>query len=521
MIINSRKVSPGGIIRSVRSVKSVSRISVSRIRELSNEALEKTYATSFSASRSTLVSTIREKRENKSGYINPLIASKVLKTFILPKLKEKLQNEINNSKKILKKGTNTNKKSSCISLSDMLQNKLTASKIELRNLSTQLETTLKTNNKMKQELEFYKQSVETHKMNKKLILNSYDLLPKLQSPEHIISKISVKALEYKIALHSVTTQKYLLSSKLSKEKSENSALKLFKVLRKSHRAADTLNHTVLGDHLHKIFLTSSKLKIPYHIFSPLLMSLKQLGTNKYLYFDLFITSTSKNLSEFSSIRQKIFARHNEYSYIRTKAKKFKSNVLNKVNAMIRQLVNNTSEIVVVREEVLKKTKALEDFKVEFDSTRDKFMKKQGSSRNAEYICKHCHETYKDEENFNWSCKRHGSDWNGEIYWCCGVVNKLSLGCLKSKHEPDIPEEEVQLEPSAKQLNEFKLCLTCKKIGHDFKSCNKDPNSKMVTSRSRSQTNLKLNKVRLRKVKSRPFDEIEKLKLNLSLNAKNN
>jgi hypothetical protein len=40
----------------------------------------------------------------------------------------------------------------------------------------------------------------------------------------------------------------------------------------------------------------------------------------------------------------------------------------------------------------------------------------------------CGKDYIDQENFNWSCRTHKSDFSGELWWCCGKKIKDALGC---------------------------------------------------------------------------------------------
>lgn len=51
----------------------------------------------------------------------------------------------------------------------------------------------------------------------------------------------------------------------------------------------------------------------------------------------------------------------------------------------------------------------------------------------EKVCKNCKKIYKEEENFNWSCKVHSSQFSG-IWWCCGKKDKNAPGCKVCMHE---------------------------------------------------------------------------------------
>lgn len=51
----------------------------------------------------------------------------------------------------------------------------------------------------------------------------------------------------------------------------------------------------------------------------------------------------------------------------------------------------------------------------------------------EKVCKSCKKIYKEEENYNWSCKIHSSQYSG-IWWCCGKKDKNAPGCKVCMHE---------------------------------------------------------------------------------------
>ena len=57
-------------------------------------------------------------------------------------------------------------------------------------------------------------------------------------------------------------------------------------------------------------------------------------------------------------------------------------------------------------------------------------------------CKICGKEFRESENFNWSCRRHTSDWGGDIYWCCGNNDKNARGCKTNKHECKEDEEDL-------------------------------------------------------------------------------
>lgn len=92
-----------------------------------------------------------------------------------------------------------------------------------------------------------------------------------------------------------------------------------------------------------------------------------------------------------------------------------------------------------KERIKTKVETLENnFKVvsdEYDKLRKRV--KQAKFRlqddDTERVCVNCKKFYKEDENFNWSCKVHTSQF-GEFWWCCGKTDKNAVGCKLWKHE---------------------------------------------------------------------------------------
>lgn len=49
------------------------------------------------------------------------------------------------------------------------------------------------------------------------------------------------------------------------------------------------------------------------------------------------------------------------------------------------------------------------------------------------ICSNCRKEYRDQDNFNWSCRVHRSEWSGVMWWCCGKSSRDAPGCKFGKH----------------------------------------------------------------------------------------
>ena len=61
------------------------------------------------------------------------------------------------------------------------------------------------------------------------------------------------------------------------------------------------------------------------------------------------------------------------------------------------------------------------------------------------ICKFCNQEFVENENYNWSCRTHQSDYGGEMWWCCGQKSKDAPGCKFNKHVNKEDEEQDQID----------------------------------------------------------------------------
>ena len=189
----------------------------------------------------------------------------------------------------------------------------------------------------------------------------------------------------------------------------------------------------------------------------LLKYIKDLNTSR-----LSIVNEKERLG--SSLREKI-------QKLET-ALKSSSEERDRLYAQVQYLEKDMKTQAIVREKLKSKLK-----KVQKGGFVDKDQK----------ICKNCGQEYRDSENYNWSCRRHTTDWGGTMWWCCGQPNKNALGCKFSKHfsndvlddfEDPQEREERELMRQAK-----KKCLTCRRIGHDRLKCPFDPNINLALGQS--------------------------------------
>lgn len=85
------------------------------------------------------------------------------------------------------------------------------------------------------------------------------------------------------------------------------------------------------------------------------------------------------------------------------------------------------------EELDKKFKDLQDEHIKLRTKLKSYKKSVSTDLLQEKYCKNCQKPFTEAGNFNWSCKRHSSQFCEGVYWCCGQKGKDAQGCITSKH----------------------------------------------------------------------------------------
>ena len=83
------------------------------------------------------------------------------------------------------------------------------------------------------------------------------------------------------------------------------------------------------------------------------------------------------------------------------------------------------------------------------------------------MCFKCHHSYKPEDNTNWACQIHPSEWGGQLWWCCGKNSIKAPGCKRARHmtreEQDKMETQEDVIDSEEENKKKALavCYACK------------------------------------------------------------
>ena len=135
---------------------------------------------------------------------------------------------------------------------------------------------------------------------------------------------------------------------------------------------------------------------------------------------------------------------------------------------VSQLIEEKEKLFESSEEAKKRlNEATEELKtLKTRHRKSKVIKSYGDEK----FCVNCLQVYKDQDNFNWSCRTHKSQFSENRYWCCNAQGKSAAGCIFSKHTTN--EELLEQDEENKTV---KFCSGCKESGHSIQECFKDPN----------------------------------------------
>ena len=156
----------------------------------------------------------------------------------------------------------------------------------------------------------------------------------------------------------------------------------------------------------------------------------------------------------------------------------------KIGLLQGQLQKCEEEKEKLTSELSKTEQNFKDLTDEYEKLRQKAkqykLKRKMYGEEDEKVCKNCQRVFIESENYNWSCRRHQSEYSGEIYWCCGKSGKDTPGCKISRHESKEEDEEaedlgkVERDPSSMHCSVTSI-QSCKKLGHSACDCPRDPN----------------------------------------------
>lgn len=417
------------------------------------------------------------------------LAQSVLKLYFLPFFKE--QQKLDTDKRRIISYGNSQKPRvpQCFKpLSEMLQELLNKKKSELASIQSKLEYVEQDKLKMKIQLSSLKTSKFTLNINLNAIFS--DRFSTFVPTQSLIS-VSSACQSEKIEFFKAFTENITLKRTLAKEKWNNEDLKSESVQLNFYNCEYYLINQISGESLKGAYYSLSALKNPATTENFLYLIQVSLKNSHRVFLD-------KNESSFV-IFSALFADHEKYLKLskskikqRTSAwkdlKSLKTTVSTYLDSILSTLKTSQTQKKKIFEEFEIKEKDFFKFIEDYKNIQNKVEEAQKASRGkrAELMCKYCKQEFFEDENFNWSCCSHPSEWGGTMYWCCGAKEKSRIGCFKRKHEEENNEEEeenLQVLEYNKEKLIVKFCSGCKKPGHYSSECEKDPNRVKVVKSS--------------------------------------
>jgi hypothetical protein len=131
----------------------------------------------------------------------------------------------------------------------------------------------------------------------------------------------------------------------------------------------------------------------------------------------------------------------------------------------KELENTKEERDRFYEENIKMEKRSKELTEELDNNRNKLKqilaKRRQVGEKESKNCKLCGRDYYENDNYNWSCKKHTAPFSPDenIYWCCGRFGKNAPECTVSKHESRDDEDEQDNERQRENREIAKLSNT--------------------------------------------------------------
>lgn len=436
-----------------------------------------------------LLSKLTNRKLTKPLKISPNLAQAVIKLYFLPYFEEKtkIENEKDRffcyghkSKSPLRKHYTR--------LSELLSESLKKSKLELTGLQVKLSKVTKEKESKVLEVREVKENIERMSLN----LGVQDFQKRVYKDSVVkqgllLSFTSQEAIELKGAALEGVNRYLALNKSVNAERSFNEHLKNSSKQAKFWHDLYQMFSQLSGEALKGTYFSILNLLHKDCLEVPLTQSLETLNSNtKSLESSqnaqiLYITASTLQKSLYIN---KAHKQINQRLSTFKDAKNLKQAAVDHLTRLDLNLRSTYRECENLSTDLQGREKEIMDFSVEYESITLKLREAQASKRlqNPELLCKNCNKNYFEANNFNWTCCTHQSEWSGTMYWCCGSINKESIGCNKSKHKARDEETEEEEKEQAKieeiirgkEKNEF--CSSCKKQGHSAHDCKSDPNA---------------------------------------------
>ncbi|CAG9324335.1 unnamed protein product [Blepharisma stoltei] len=474
---------------------------------------------STQASQQTISSKLKKRKLKPIMEIQPEIAAKVVKSYLLPMFECKTRGlskrhshgkslDISKSRADILESRETTAETSVygeLKLSEKLMSEIEKVKTELDDCTRKMRDSEQAKIISESELSILKSKYEDLEINFELL--KFQLNQNLKMYQKLELKIvflNEQADQYKNLLAICESKLEEYSAECLNEKMVND--RLSSELQKIARFNDLveMQNQIMGDRLIGLQTCIEDLlkvrrteEITTKDFATFVESSKKLAL-----YETELINSLKTLTEQNQILSKDMIEIAEMKdYMKNDRDKFICRFKEKVQQIKDEMAKEREEkekLQIKYEDIKNNYDALSD---QFDRMRDKItnFKVNRNGEIEEKVCKNCKKFFFENENFNWSCQIHTSQYSGAMWWCCGRKGENAKGCRTSQHIAKDEEEELMQEEM--RLRKQQFCTSCTETGHDEKNCPYDPNAKSNFDADEEYERLENLKLKKSKIKT--------------------
>jgi chromosome segregation ATPase len=407
--------------------------------------------------------------------ISPELAAQVVKAFILPMFQNDTRNQlaknraaafglekvvgvIESESEVRSPGLNPHSASDGTVLSELklseqllgqineLQNELRIARFLMKDATQQRESLELERAAMQNKLIQASSNVEFFKLQ-------YEQLQlQVQKSEFSSSLLNSEVTDLKRLTKDLKTDRTRVVEQLNEEKSLSDKLRNRVVELEHSNHLIKMGSDIMSDHLRGLYEAVEGLTKRRGVEETLMAEVKVLSLSMS-EFRGYSGKLDEALQVTLGERDMLLADCNAMSEMRLDLKsqmeKFSYSSKDRILSLQQQNNDLVSEQQRLMTELAKVSKSYKDLATEHDKVRQKVKSLHKQTGKADHVlCRNCHKLYTEDDNFNWSCRVHLSEFNGEMWWCCGKNGNSTPGCKAGKHLPkgDEYEEEEENRP---------------------------------------------------------------------------
>ena len=418
------------------------------------------------------------KQNRRTCSIDPELAARVAKEYVLPIYRAELRRQSRRSKDGSRPLEAPDKTVMCdLKLSEQLYQEISKLKKSLEEKDQKLKEVEQNWQLSQKEIENVKENLLNSQNDKMFSYLENSNLQKInQNLLHKNNELVNKVSEYTKQVTELEKIRNKFSKQLLEEKSINDKLKFRATQLEHQNSLFAMQNAVMGERLKGLYESVNQITGTLGMQNKLESEVKSMA---FFVSEIanYFNSVNREAKLLVATQEELQKDCLELTQIKDKLEQTKNTVINSVNYKIKNLKDEITKLRIDKQELGDKIKELEN-SIQFYCTENSILKNQLKSfksvqnRFEEKQCIKCNKRYSENSNFNWSCKTHKSEYSeaGGIYFCCGKKQKDSKGCITSKHVSKEDEE-----ASEENKTDANRCTNCKDAGHLSHECPKDPN----------------------------------------------